>query len=301
MLNALAPIFLIIILGFILKNYFLFDNLFWKLVEKLTYFIFFPSLLFENLSQTSWNEISAVPMLAALLLTIGILSITMYLIKPWIHLAGPAFSSVFQGGIRFNSFVGLAGVSALLGEQGLALAAVALMGMIPLVNLLSVPTIAGFSTLKKGNLSSIALEVIKNPLIIACIAGFLMSINPYALPYAISQVFDLLGRAALPLGLLAVGAGLQITSSNLNVFSIGMTSVMKLLMNPGCTTFFCLMFGVTGPPLTVAVLFAGLPTAPSAYILSKQLGGDYELMAALITAQTALSAITLPTILFLFT
>ena len=299
MLNALAPIFLIIILGYILKNTFFSETLFWIFAEKITYFIFFPSLLLKNLSQTNWSEITALSMLAALLLTIVVLSATMYLIKPLTNIAGPSFSSVFQGSIRFNSFVGLAGASALLGDQGLAMAAVALMGMIPLVNLLSVPTIVGYSKSKHVNLSYISKEVIRNPLILACIAGFLISILSISIPRPLLHVLDLLGSAALPLGLLAVGAGLQVKSNTLRLLPISITSATKLVINPGLTAFWGFIFGITGPPLTIAILFAGIPTAPSAYILSRQLGGDHELMAALITTQTAFSAITLPTILYL--
>jgi hypothetical protein len=121
------------------------------------------------------------------------------------------------------------------------------------------------------------------------------------MPLAISQVFNLLGRAALPLGLLAVGAGLQIKALNTNIIIISLTCLVKLLIYPGCTALFCYSFGITGPPLTIAVLFAGLPTASSAYILARQLGGDHELMASIITVQTAISAMTLPLILYLWT
>ncbi len=270
-------------------------------MERSTYYIFLPALLLSNLSQTHLDQITALPMLGTLLLTIAIIAALFYLIKPWTKFTGPEFSSVFQSGLRFNSYVGLAGASALWGEQGLALAAVALMGMIPMVNLLAVPTVAGYARSSRSSLGTIGLEVLKNPLILACLAGFGLSQLPIALPQAIFHFFELLGRAALPLGLLAVGAALRLKSLNAHIKAITLSSLIKLLLSPSLTALLCYQFAVTDPALTVAVLFAALPTAPSAYILARQLGGDHELMAATITAQTLMAALTLPGVLFLLT
>lgn len=297
MLSALAPVFFIILMGYCLKAWGFPGTPFWDYVERSTYYIFFPALLVEKLAQAEFTQHTALPMLAAILLSILILAALLYLIRPWIGLTGPAFSSVFQGGLRFNSFVGLAATSALWGDQGLALAALAIMGMVPLLNLLCVPTVAGFSQRIQIGLASICLEVVKNPLILACIVGVGLGQLPFQLPWAMFQIFDLLGRAALPLGLLAVGAGLQIRFLNTNIKGLALSSVFKLLICPGLTALLCYLFNVTGLALTVAVLFTGLPTAASSYILARQLGGDHELMAATITVQTALSALTMPLVL----
>ncbi|MFP4588328.1 MAG: AEC family transporter [Desulfohalobiaceae bacterium] len=297
MLSALAPVFFIILMGYGLKAWGFPGDPFWGYVERSTYYIFFPALLIHKLAQAELTQQSALPMLAAILLSILILAGLLYLIRPWSGLSGPAFSSVFQGGLRMNTFVGLAGASALLGDQGLTLSALALMGMVPLLNLLCVPTVAGFSKTGQASWVSMGLEIAKNPLILACVAGFGLSLLPFALPWSILQIFDLLGRSALPLGLLAVGAGLQIRALNTNLWGLALSSVVKLLIYPALTALLCSMLSVTGPALTVAVLFSGLPTAASSYILARQLGGDQELMAVTITAQTALSAITLPLVL----
>jgi hypothetical protein len=301
MLSALAPVFIIILMGYGLKAWGFPGAPFWGYVERSTYYLFFPALLIHKLAQAELGQHSALPMLGAILLSILILAALLYLIRPWSGLSGPAFSSVFQGSLRMNSFVGLAGAAALLGDQGLALSALALMGMIPLINLLCVTTVAGFSQTGQVRLACIGLEIAKNPLILACVAGFGLSLLPFALPWSILQVFDLLGRAALPLGLLAVGAGLQIRALNTNLRGLTLSSVVKLLIYPALTAALCFLLGVSGPALTVAVLFSGLPTAVSSYILARQLGGDQELMAVTITVQTALSALTLPLVLELLT
>jgi hypothetical protein len=301
MLSALAPVFFLILMGYALRALGFPGTPFWGYVERSTYYIFFPALLLDTLGGAELVGQNALPMLAAVMLSILALAAVLLGLRPLTRFSGPAYSSIFQGGLRMNTFVGLAGVSALLGDQGLALAGVALMGMIPLLNLLCVPAVVGMSGTYRPGWGGIGLEVVKNPLILACLGGFLLSQLPFALPGAVLHVFDLLGRAALPLGLLAVGAGLRVRSVNANAWAIGMSSAVKLLIYPGLTALWCALLGVAGPALTVAVLFSGLPTAMSSYILARQLGGDKELMAATITLQTALSAVTLPLVLHVWT
>ncbi|MFW6143106.1 MAG: AEC family transporter, partial [Desulfovermiculus sp.] len=109
----------------------------------------------------------------------------------------------------------------------------------------------------------------------------------------------LLGRAALPVGLLAVGAGLRITSLHSNISALIASCLIKLILFPLGTALFCLLFQVTGDAKTVAVLFASLPTAVSAFILARQLGGATTLMASIVTVQTVLAALTMPFMLSL--
>lgn len=301
MLNALAPVFFIILLGYALRRSGFPGSGFWEYVERSTYYIFIPVLLLETLSQAEIAGRDALPMLAAILLSILLLAVLLLALRPLTSFRGPEFSSVFQGGLRMNSFIGLAGIAALAGDQGLVLAGVALMGMIPLLNILCVSAVLGFSGKGSAGWGAVWLELFRNPLILACLAGFGLSLLPFALPEVLMRIFELLGGAALPLGLLAVGAGLHVRTIRAHIGAIAASSAVKLLLYPGLTALWCSLFGVTGPALTVAILFSGVPTAMSTYILARQLGGDTELMAAIITLQTALSAATLPLVLYLWT
>ena len=78
------------------------------------------------------------------------------------------------------------------------------------------------------------------------------------------------------------------------LYRVLLASGLKLLVVPALTAGVCAVFGVDGAARSVAVLFAALPTAPAAYALARQLGGDAELMAAILTVQTLLAALTLP-------
>jgi hypothetical protein len=79
------------------------------------------------------------------------------------------------------------------------------------------------------------------------------------------------------------------------------SSFIKLALLP-LIIYACNQVFLISPALnTVLVLFSALPTASSAYILARQLGGNAELMAIIITAETLISLISLPICLILIT
>jgi predicted permease len=110
-----------------------------------------------------------------------------------------------------------------------------------------------------------------------------------------------LGAASLPLGLLAVGAGLDLKALGASARGIAWSAAYKLVAVPGLTAAFALAFGVTGLPLAVALLYNALPCSANSYVLARQLGGDHRLMAGIITAQTLLAVATLPLVVLLTT
>ncbi len=297
MLTALIPVFIIILLGYLFKRWALLQPVFWTGAERLTYFVLFPALLFEKLAAASFEISIALPMAASLILTICSMTLLLFLFKPLMGLSGPSFTSVFQGSIRFNSFVGIAGSSALFGAAGLTLAAVLLLAMIPLINLLCVFTLTRFGSGQQGNPGKICLEILRNPLILACLIGFAYNLLQLPQPQWLFLIFELLGKAALPLGLLAVGAGLELQSLKSSGRGILLSSLIKLLFFPVSTAGFCLLLQVQGEARAVALIFAAVPTAVSAFILARQLGGDTDLMASIVTMQTVLSALTMPLML----
>jgi hypothetical protein len=299
MFTALLPVFIIIFMGYACKQLGFPGDGFWVAAERMTYFVFFPALLINKLAFASFAASTALPMAAAIMAAIATLSAGLILFRPRRLWSGPVFSSVFQGSIRFNTFVGLAAVSALLGPSGVTLAAVALMAMIPLINLLCVPTVAYFGHAASAGGRRMLWEILRNPLILACIIGFALNISSVPKPAGVFQVFDLLGRAALPVGLLAVGAGLRVTSLHTNISALCTSCLIKLVLFPLVTVLYCALFQVSGEARTVAVLFSSLPTAVSAFILARQLGGDTTLMASIVTVHTVLAALTMPLVLAL--
>lgn len=293
----LIPIFLIILLGYVLKRIHFPGDPFWPALEKLTYFVFFPALLINNLSSMPLEQPDLLPM--GLVLSSGILIMAsfMLLLRRFLAIDGPAFSSVFQGVIRFNSYLGIAIAIKLYPHSGLLISAIALIAMIPLINVLCVIVLAHYASHKPTHWRIILQALLQNPLIIGCAIG--ISLNLIGLPPApiIQDMLKLLGDATLPLGLFAVGAALRFSSVRDTGMPLLISTTLKLLLFPCLVWVSSYVFGLTDEIRHLAVMFAALPTASSAYILARQMGGDYTLMANMITLQTLIAAITLPLML----
>ncbi|MBB5022081.1 AEC family transporter [Desulfurispira natronophila] len=295
--SALFPVFALIVLGYLLRARGFPGDAFWPLAERITYFIFFPALIFSNLYQAPLEELSLLNMVATLALATTMTGLVLVVLRRPLGMAGPAFTSVFQGGVRFNTFVGIAAAAALLGDAGLTFAAIAMATLIPLVNVLCVFVLLRHSSDERNGLGAVLLALLKNPLILACIMGISFQLLSIPMPHFGIATVEALGRASLPIGLLAVGAGLQFSAITSSKKDLAISSVVKLIFMPLTVAALGVSLGLQGDALVIVVLFAALPTAPSAYILARQLGGDTTLMASIITIQTALAALTLPVVL----
>lgn len=292
---AIVPIFLLIALGGALKRTSFPGDAFWPLADKMTYYIFFPALLVDNLSSARLGTLDPTGLLGALLAVILLQAALVYLLRPLAKVDGPGFTSLFQGSVRFNTFVGLGAVAALDGGAGITLFAIVISLAIPVLNVLCVLTLArygahGQSTSFKGQ----ALFLIKNPLIIACLIGIAMNLTGLSLPRGIEPVFKMLGSMAAPMGLLTVGAGLQWEAARNGGRAVLLACALKLAIYP-LMLFAAAKLWSLGPLETqVMVLWGAMPTASASYILARQMGGDAPLAAAIVTVSTVLAFVTVP-------
>lgn len=298
-LDAIAPIFLLILLGAILKRRALVPVGFWQPAERLTYVLFFPALVIATLAEADLASLAVGPMAGALVLAIVTMTAVLVLLRRPMGLDGPAFTSVLQGTIRMNTYIGLALAGALFGADGLAAAAIAVAAFMPLVNVITVVALARFGSGTRPGALGIAGQIAKNPLIVANVIGLAMNLTGLGLPPVAGPTLEILGRGALTLGLLCVGAGIDVGALRRAGLPLGFATAVKLVAMPLLAWGCCQIFGVTGIALVVGVLFAATPTATSSYILARQMGGDAPLMAGIISLQTLLATVTLPIVLLL--
>lgn len=296
--SALWPVFALILLGYIARRVDFPGESFWSQAEKATYFILFPVLLVYKLSQADMSAVALDVIALSVILLIVAGSLITFLLKPVISSNAEGFTSVYQGSVRFNTYVGLAASAALFGSDGLAIAAVIMAIMIPSLNLCCVLVFAVYTHKAKG-VSSAFAAIAKNPLIIGSLSGLLLNQSGLGLPGFIEPVFELLSRMALPLGLLAVGAGLSFKVLKDCSKELVGSSVVKLLLMPLIAVGIAAAFELDPLSSQLLLLYAALPTATSAYILARQMGGDAPMMAAIITGQTLISMCTMPLVILL--
>ena len=144
-------------------------------------------------------------------------------------------------------------------------------------------------------------QLIKNPIIVACTLGMFANASGLGVPLFINETLELASRGALPLGLLAVGAGLSFGGLIRNPLLLLGSNFLKLILMPVLTAWLCWCFDVDPVASGVAILFAALPSSASSYIMSRQFGGNHELMAAILTSQVIMAIATIPLVLLFLT
>jgi len=293
--NALTPIFTLIIAGFLIKRWGFLTDEFWLAAEKLTYFLLMPALLIHSLAN---KNISDLPWQNMLLTVQGTILLSACLMSLWWllrkHAGGPLFTSVFQGGVRFNTFVALAVAEAMFGTKGLLLAAMGAGFMIPLINLLCISAFSLAVATTRFSLAGFIRSLATNPLILGCLIGGGLNLSGIGLYSGLDGSLALAGKAAFPIGLMAVGAAYRLDNFSHQLAPLLVTSLVQFGVKPIAAWTLASYFGLTGVAASIAVLLFAVPTAPSAFILSRQLGGDHVTMATIITLQSGISFISLP-------
>lgn len=296
-LVEIIPIFVLILLGFALMRFSIPSLEFWHLNNKLVYWVLIPSLLFNR---TSRIEVTAdligkyaIVIYSAFFAAI-ILSILASKLFKW---SIPSMTSVMQGAARHNTFIVLAVAEAIYGSSGLSTAALGSAILIPITNISVVIIMVG--SLSQGEklhnlLIGTLRELARNPFIIAVLVGILFNYMKWQSVPVLHDVTRLLGGAALPIVLLGVGANIRIKDFSNSWLPVIVSCSLKMIAFPAIIFMACIYLELGVIQTSIAVLFGAVPTAPAAYTLAKQLGGDDTLMATVIVLQTGISIITIP-------
>jgi predicted permease len=258
----------------------------------------FPAFLIATMARADLSKVPVLAVGGTMLAAVLIMAALCFALKPaftrFLGADGPAFTSLFQGATRWQTFVALPVAGNLYGDLGLALASVAVVAMTPVLNVLCVWTLVRFASPSKPDWRAVLVAIARNPFIWACAVG--AAFNPVAtsLPQSIHTVIDALGRSSLALGLLIIGAGLRLDDMiRLKPLTLP-ACALKLIVMPAIAIPLALAFGLSGANLTVVACCMAVPAASNSYILARQMGGDAPLMAQVLTIETLLAALTLP-------
>lgn len=283
----LLPDFTLILLGLVLFRFTRWDPAFWAGLEKLVYYVLFPSLLFYATARAPLDFASTGKLLQVALLTCLAGIALGWLAKPLFRPGPMLFESGVQTTFRFNSYIALAVASRLGGDTGTALMALIIGFAVPLCNVAAVHALVH----RKGGLLR---ELMKNPLLVATVLGLLINVAGIPIPEFIGATLSRIGNAAIAVGLIAVGAGLRLSGLHQAKGMATYFIAVKLLALPAIAWFLGSRFGLPPLQLQIVVMFSALPTASSAYVLAARMGGNGPFVAFLISAGTLMSVVTLP-------
>ena len=298
---GIAPVFVLIAIGYGLRKSGFLPDAAWRPIEKLSINLLYPGFLIPAIWQADLSGASAGPAGGAAVLSVILVAALALAAKPLIRADGPAYTSIFQGVIRWNSFVFLPVVQSLFDADGLAVAAVMIACIIPVTNIACVAVLARWGADQRG-VSPLALlkAMLRNPILMACLIGLALNFAKVPGFPVLDRILGLLGDAALPMGLIVAGAGLSFAEVVRRRTTVFWVSVVKLLVMPFLMWGICRAIGGDALAQSLALLCGATPGAAASYMLARQMGGDAPLMAGVIALTTVGGAITMPLLLMLF-
>ncbi len=290
--QLLFPDFSLILCGYLVCRYTALNRSVWEPVERLVYYLLFPVLLFQSIVKSPLDPSAASGLISAGLL-LGLVGIAMayslpYL--PWLgrHIDAREHAGSAQVAFRFNSFMGLALAERLGGGEGLQLIAVLIGVCVPLSNVGAVWPMARHAG------RNFVGELVRNPLLLATATGLVANLLGFTLPLWTQPTLTRIGAAAIALGLMAAGAGMQLGHlSQAKALAAAVLSIRHFLL-PIVALGLCRVFELAPGQATLLLAFSALPTASSAYVLASRMGYNGGYVAGLVTLSTVLGMVSLP-------
>lgn len=291
--SVTAPIFVMVVLGLLLKKYHVINDEFIGGASKLVFNIGLPVMLFTSTATRDFSQLVNLSHVLAMVLTVTIIFLLSSITARW-HLADKQDHGVFvQGAFRGNlMIVGLAFCANAYGEEGLAIAALPVAILIVVHNLLSVYTLTRSLNSEGHSWQQTLTAFVKNPLIIGIAAGLCANLLHLRLPDLVLETSRYLGQMTLLLALLCIGGALDLTQLHRGKSAAVIAGIWKLVLSPLVLLAIALPLNIRNTELGVLFLLAACPSATAGFVLVRAMGGNGELAAKIVVLTTIASLFT---------
>lgn len=301
-LNSLFPVFILVILGVLLKQRGFTNAAFLRQSDGLIYYIFFPVMLFWKIGGASHSGTVDWTFLASTLIVILLMFVISILVIRTVPVGDFQAGSFSQSCYRFNTYIGVAIILTSLGERGVTIFGILISLVIPIINVFAVSILIWFSGEKlktSRRLRLLVKALAANPLILGCLAGIIYSRTIGTFPVFIDNSLRMMSMVTLPMALISIGGSLTFSGVRKYLANSFLAAFLKLLILPvmGYAAYSCT--GVDGVEFKVGMIFFCLPASTAIYVLSSQMNSDTELASSAIVLSTVMSAASLTVALLL--
>ena len=292
-LNATVPVFLVIILGYFLRYIKMFDEPFLKAADKFNFKVTLPAMLFMDLAVTDFAAVFDLKyviycFVVTLLCILGIWGLTKLFIKD------KSISGEFvQASYRSSAAVlGIALVVNISGDSGMI--PLMILGAVPLYNIFAVIilTFEGKNR-EEGMIKKAFADILKNPIIISIVLGFLYSMLKLSMPEILETAINNVAKMATPLALICIGAGFEGKKAVKMIKPTLVASTIKLVLQSVVFLPLAVWLGFTGDKLLALMIMLGSPSSPSSYVRARNMGHEGVLTSSVIVMTTILSSFTI--------
>lgn len=300
---ALLPVFIVILAGLALRKTGVIAAEQWAGLDHVCYFVLFPVIIFKEIAAADFSHVPVLQMAGAMVISvlamIGLLVLLNRPLTAALRINGPQFTSLVQGAARWHTFIAFAIIPLTFGVKALSLGAVSAAAMTPLLNILCVIVMARFAHEADVTPGKLLASILRNPFVFSSLGGVAWQLSGLELPAMALQVLDMIGRGALGLALLTVGAGLRVGAVVKEWRPVALAVMLKLLAMPALMAATLWLMGVRGEAFAVALLCGAVPTGSGSYVLARKMGGDAPMVANMLTMQVIAAVVTIPLVLWL--
>lgn len=300
-LNATLPIFLVMVIGYVLRRLRVVDDSFIKTLNSFNYKVTLPVLLFRDIAESDFYSVCDTGYVCFCFLATLTCIIVIWLIAGLTYRDRPHLGEFVQASYRSSAAVlGIAFIQNIYGTSGMA--PLMIIGTVPLYNVAAVlvlsftgPSSQGFSrkTLKKS-----LLDIAKNPIILGILLGMIVSACQISFPVIVTKTVNNISVLATPLALIGLGAGFEGRKALAQLRPTAVATLLKLVIQPAIFLPLAIWLGFREEMLVALLVMLGAPTTVSCYIMAKNMGHEGTLTSSVVVATTFLSSVTLTVFLF---
>ena len=293
--EAVGPIFLLMLVGYIIKCTRMVDKKELEAINKLVFRIFLPTLLFYDIYSTKISEIIDVKLILFVIAGIIAVFAVGLIFTLLITKENTKRSVILQSLFRSNyAILGVPLVKYICGADSGGLASFMIVIIVPLFNILAVAALKIFG---RGNeklkISHFLKGIVTNPLIIGCITGLVFFLLDVRLPSVMHKAIGNISSVASPLAIIVLGAGFDFSDTRGYIKELIVSVSARLLIIPMLMLAFAVWLGFSGEALACVLVAFGAPVAVSSFSMVQQMGGDEKLAAQTIVITSVGCLITL--------
>ncbi len=295
-LSTILPIFFVILLGWSFHQRGFIPQEFLGPSNRLVYYLAIPAMIFRSIARATLTTQFDIRVVLTSMMAVLVVFGLAWFAAGFIRVVrtgqrGTFVQSTFHGNI---GYIALAIAFYALGNEGLARTSIIAGFVMILQNLLAIFILQYYSdnAAIKGKASLVFIKILGNPIILASVAGILVSLWGIPIPKVMDQTIEIIGGLALPLALLIIGASLSFDMVRLRIGSVLSASIVKLIVLPGLGFIGFRFLGLSAQDYLPGLLLLATPTATITVVMAHEIDGDMDFAAATVSVSTLLSAIT---------
>lgn len=297
--NVVAPLMIYMLIGVLLRRANVVSEQLMRGANNIIYYVTLPLMCYRAIAVADIDAMFATPFLLYMAICILVVYVLAAVLVPVFCKENSRRGVLILGIFRSNDAIfGLAVAAALLGENNLGMMSVAISLSVPLFGTLSVIAMERYRG-ENVRFGSVLLRVMKNPIMIACFAGFFVNLLHIQLPAVVQKPVDALASVTTPLAFMLLGGTISFAAVKKNRVAITAISLLRLLLVPIFAVGTFLLLGFRGEYIVVALIIFGAPVAMVTYTMAVGMGADDELAGTLVAMTSILSIVSMFIFIFI--